>query len=111
MSAHVKIVPFHSLDVSTGGQVKIVPFSFTWCQHRLRGGAGRETVLLIFQPTHFIVHLMYNEFFYYDLYEKYGEKTKSFFSPCFVSMEMVAIFVSRGLTKVHITLKSLLQMQ
>ena len=24
----------------------------------LRGGAGRKTVLLIFQPTHFIVHLL-----------------------------------------------------
>ena len=57
MSAHVKIVPFHSLGVSTGGQVKIVSFSFTWCQHRLRGDAGRKTVLLIFQPTHFIVHI------------------------------------------------------
>ena len=25
---------------------------------RLRGGAGRKTVLLIFQPNHFIVHLL-----------------------------------------------------
>ena len=54
---------------------------------------------------------MYNDFFYYDLYEKYGEKTEAFFPPCFVSMEMAAIFDSRGLTKVHITLKSLIQMQ
>ena len=27
-------------------------------QADLRGGAGRKTVLLIFQPTHFIVHLL-----------------------------------------------------
>ena len=33
----------------------------------LRGGAGRKTVLLIFQSTHFILH------FYYDQYKKYGE--------------------------------------
>ena len=81
MSAHVKIVPFHSLGVSTGGVVKIVPFSFTWCQHRLRGGAGRKTVLLIFQPTHFIVHYILLNVFYYDLYEKYGEKNRIIFSP------------------------------
>ena len=24
----------------------------------LRGGAGRKTILLIFQPSHFIVHLL-----------------------------------------------------
>ena len=40
----------------------------------LRGGAGRKTVSLIFQPTHFIV-----QYIYYDQYEKYGEKTKIFF--------------------------------
>ena len=39
--------------------------------------------------------------------KKYGEKN----FPCFVSMEMVAIFDFRALTKVHITLKPLLQMQ
>ena len=33
----------------------------------LRGGAGRKTVLLIFQSTHFI-------YIYYDQYKKYGEK-------------------------------------
>ena len=33
------------------------------------------------------------------------------FSPRFVSMEMVAIFDFRALTKVHITLKPFLQMQ
>ena len=27
---------------------------------RLKGGAGRKTVLLIFQPTHFIVHLLWS---------------------------------------------------
>ena len=108
MSPHVKIVPFHSLDVSTGGQVKIVPFSFTWCQHRLRGGAGRKTVLLIFQPTHFIKCTM--NFFIMICMKNMERKQNHFPPPCFVSMEMAAIFVSRGLTKVHITLKSLLQM-
>ena len=39
----------------------------------LRGGAGRKTVLVIFQSTHFI-------YIYYDQYKKYGEKTKLYFS-------------------------------
>ena len=39
------------------------------------------------------------------------ENKKRFFSPRFVSMEMAAIFDFRALTKVHITLKLLLQMQ
>ena len=42
--------------------------------------------------------------------KKYGEK-KKIFSPRFVSMEMAAIFDFRAITKVHITLKRLLQMQ
>ena len=40
----------------------------------LRGGAGRKTVLLIFQPTQFIVHIMISM-------KKYGEKKTSFFLP------------------------------
>ena len=69
----------------------------------LRGGAGRKTVLLIFQfPSLFYI--------YYDQYKKYGGKKKDF-SPRFVSMEMAPIFDFRALTKVHITLKRLLQMQ
>ena len=63
----------------------------------LRGGAGRKTVLLI------------SFYIYYDQYKKYGEFF--FFFPRFVSMEMAAIFDFRALTKVHITLKRLLQMQ
>ena len=47
---------------------------------------------------------------YYDQYKKYGEKKNDFF-PRFVSMEMAAIYDFRALTKVHITLKRLLQMQ
>ena len=43
--------------------------------------------------------------------KKYGENNDIFFSPRFVSMEMVAIFDFRALTKVHITLKPLLQMK
>ena len=43
--------------------------------------------------------------------KKYGEKTEIIFFLRFVSMEMVAIFDFRALTKVHITLKPLLQMQ
>ena len=70
----------------------------------LRGGAGRKTVLLIFQPTHLI-------YIYYDQYEKIWRNKKKKNSPCFVSMEMAAIFNFRALTKVHITLKPLLQMQ
>ena len=70
----------------------------------LRGGAGRKTVLLIFQPTYFIVH-------FYDQYEKIRIKTKIIFCPRFVSMEMAAIFDFRALTKVHMTIKPLLQMQ
>ena len=48
-------------------------------------------------------------YIYYDQYKKYGEKKIKF--PRFVSMEMAAIFDFRALTKVHITLKRLLQMQ
>ena len=70
----------------------------------LRGGAGRKTVLLIFNP-------LISFYIYYDQYKKYGEKNKIIFSPRFVSMEMAAIFDFRALTKVHITLKRLLQMQ
>ena len=66
----------------------------------LRGGAGRKTVLLIFQSF----------YIYYDQYKKYGEKKMIFF-PRFVSMEMAAIFDFRALTNVHITLKRLLLMQ
>ena len=66
----------------------------------LRGGAGRKTVLLIFNP-------LISFDIYYDQYKTYGE----FFFPRFVSMEMAAIFDFRALTKVHITLKRLLQMQ
>ena len=53
-------------------------------------------------------------YIYYDQYKKYGEKNmekKNDFFPRFVSMEMAAIFDFRALTKVHITLKRLLQMQ
>ena len=64
----------------------------------LTGGAGRKTVLLIF-------------YIYYDQYEKICRKNKIVFFPRFVSMEMAAIFDFRALTKVHITLKRLLQMQ
>ena len=38
------------------------------------------------------------------------KKENNLFSPRFVSMEMVAIFDFRALTKVHLTLKPLLQM-
>ena len=48
-------------------------------------------------------------YIYYDQYEKIGRKKK--FPPRFVSMEMAAIFDFRAVTKVHITLKPLLQMQ
>ena len=41
--------------------------------------------------------------------KKYGEKNRIIFFPRFVSMEMAAIFDFRALTKVHITLKRLLQ--
>ena len=50
-------------------------------------------------------------YIYYDQYEKILKKTKIIFSPRFVSMEMAAIFDFRAFTKVHITLKLLLQMQ
>ena len=40
--------------VLTAESAKITYFT----QIQLRGGAGRKTVLLIFQPTHFIVHLL-----------------------------------------------------
>ena len=33
----------------------------TWFLHFFKGGAGRETVLLIFQPSHFIVYLLWSE--------------------------------------------------
>ena len=69
----------------------------------LRGGAGRKTVCSFFNP-------LISFYIYYDQYKKYGEKKKIFF-PRFVSMEMAAIFDFRELTKVHITLKRLLQMQ
>ena len=61
--------------------------------------------------AHFSTHPFHSLYIYvyYDQYEKYGEKKKKF--PRFVSMEMVAIFDFRALTKVHITLKPLLQMQ
>ena len=49
-------------------------------------------------------------YIYYDQYEKYGENTKKI-SPRLVSMETVAIFDFRALTKVHTTSKPLLQMQ
>ena len=48
-------------------------------------------------------------YIYYDQYEKIWRKKKKI--PRFVSMEMAAIFDFRELTKVHVTLKSLLQMQ
>ena len=49
----------------------------------LRRGAGRKTFLLIFQPTHFIVHLLWS------VWQIWREK-KNF--PRFVSMEIAAIF-------------------
>ena len=60
----------------------------------LRGGAGRKTFLLIFQPTHFIVHLLWS------VWKNIGKNQINFFTR-FVSMEMVAIFDFRALTKVH----------
>ena len=66
-----------------------------------RGGAGRKTVLLIFQSTHFILHLLWTVW----------KNMENYFFPRFVSMEMAAIFDFRALTKVHITLKRLIQMQ
>ena len=67
-------------------------------------GAGRKTILLIFNP-------LISLYIYYDQYEKKGEKCKIIVFPCLFSMEMAAIFDFRALTKVHITLKLLLQMQ
>ena len=76
-----------------------------WGQAHVQGGhAGRETVLLIFQPTHLIIYLLWSVW-------KNIEKNKNKKFPRFVSMEMVAIFDFRALTKVNITLKQLLQMQ
>ena len=48
---------------------------------------------------------------YYDQYEKIWRKNKIIVFPRFVSMEMAAIFDFRALTKLHTTLKPLLQMQ
>ena len=51
-------------------------------------------------------------YIYYDQYEKiWRKKPNTFFFPRFVSMEMAAIFYFRALTKVHKTLKPLIQMQ
>ena len=66
-----------------------------------RRGAGRKTVLLIFNP-------LISLYIYYDQYEKIWRKKKF---TRFVSMEIAAIFDCRAPTKVHITLKPLLQMQ
>ncbi len=43
---------------------------------RLRGGAGQNIVLLIFQPTHFIVHVIY-----YNQYEKIWRKKQNYLFP------------------------------
>ena len=74
-------------------------------QISLRGGAGRKTILFIFQPSHFIVHLLWS------VWKNIEKKSKNIFFPRLVSMEMAAIFDFRALTKVHLTSKPLLQMQ
>ena len=61
----------------------------------LRGGAGRKTILLIFQPTHLL-------YIYYDQYEKIWRKNKIIFFPVLISMELATIFDFRAHTKVHI---------
>ena len=76
----------------------------TWF-HDLKGGAGRKTILLIFQPSHFIVLLLWS------VWKNMEKKSQIFFFPRLVSMEMAAIFDFRALTKVHLTSKPLLQMQ
>ena len=60
--------------------------------------------------AHFSIHSFHFTFIMISI-KKYGEKNKNNFFPRFVSMEMAAIFDFRALTKVHITLKLLLQMQ
>ena len=66
----------------------------------LRGGAGRKLFCSFFNP-------LISFYIYYDQY-KNMEKKKF---PRIVSMEMAAVFDYRALTKVHTTLKRLLQMQ
>ena len=58
--------------------------------------------------AHFSIHSFHFTFIMITI--KIWRK-KRFFFPRFVSMEMAAIFDFRELTKVHITLKRLLQMQ
>ena len=58
--------------------------------------------------AHFSIHSFHFSFIMISI--KNMEKKKNNF-PRFVSMEMAAIFDLRALTKVHITLKGLLQMQ
>ena len=50
-------------------------------------------------------------YIYYEHYENMKKKNQNIFSLRFVSVEMAAIFDFRALTKVHITLKPVLQMQ
>ena len=73
--------------------------------HSLRGGAGRKTVLVIFQPSHFIVYLLWS------VWKIWKKHKKKLFSLRLVSIEMVAIFDFWALTKVHTISKPLLQMQ
>ena len=69
--------------------MNILTMNFQEQQFKGGGGAGRETVCSFFNPV--ISLYIYNDLL--------------------VSMEMAAIFDFRALTKVHITSKSLLQMQ
>ena len=62
-----------------------------------------EKILLIFYP---LISLYIN--FIMVGMKNYGGKNEIIFFPRLVSMEMVAIFEFRALTKVHITLKPLL---
>ena len=87
-----------------GNRRTIIHLNVTRKHVNLRGGAGRKTVLLIFNP-------LISLYIYYDQYEKIWRNEQNNFFPRFVSMEMAAIFDVRALTEVHRTLKPLLQME
>ena len=95
---------YMSLRPSGWYQILVWPMDYRACLI-FKGGGGGVLVEKLFCSFFNPVILLY---IYYDQCDKYGGKKKF---PQLVSMEMAAIFDFRALTKVHITSKSLLQMQ